>query len=82
LWLITVGTRFGLELRIAFTQLNSRLRTCLNRYAITPLGPGLGGDGNHTITGSTPFGISVYGYGTDTSFWYPGGLDLRLIPID
>jgi hypothetical protein len=49
---------------------------------VTPLGPGLGGDGNHTITGSTPFGISVYGYGTDTSFWYPGGLDLRLIPID
>lgn len=49
---------------------------------VTPLGPGLGGDGNHTITGSTPFGISVYGYGQDTSYWYPGGLDLRVIPID
>ncbi|HUQ03330.1 MAG TPA: IgGFc-binding protein [Kofleriaceae bacterium] len=49
---------------------------------VTPLGPGTGGVGNHTITGSTPFGISVYGYGQDTSYWYPGGLDLRLIPID
>ena len=49
---------------------------------VTPLGPGTGGVGNHTITGSTPFGISVYGYGQDTSYWYPGGLDLRSIPID
>jgi hypothetical protein len=35
-----------------------------------------GGDGNHNITGTMPFGISVYGYGDDTSYWYPGGLDL------
>ena len=35
-----------------------------------------GGDGNHVITGDEPFGISVYGYGNDTSYWYPGGLDL------
>lgn len=48
---------------------------------VTPLGPGLGGDGNHTITGGSPFGISVYGYGQDTSYWYPGGLDLKLVPI-
>jgi hypothetical protein len=34
------------------------------------------GDGNHVITGDEPFGISVYGYGYDTSYWYPGGLDL------
>ncbi len=24
-----------------------------------------------------PFGIQVYGYGTDTSYMYPGGLDLK-----
>jgi hypothetical protein len=34
------------------------------------------GDGNHVVTGTMPFGISVYGYGDDTSYWYPGGLDL------
>lgn len=36
-----------------------------------------GGNGNHTITGSAPFGITVYGYGQYTSYWYPGGLNLR-----
>ena len=34
------------------------------------------GTGNHTITSSVGFGISVYGYGQYTSYWYPGGLDL------
>ncbi|KIG17357.1 BNR repeat domain protein [Enhygromyxa salina] len=38
------------------------------------------GDGNHTATGGSPFGISVYGYGQYTSYWYPGGLNLELIP--
>ncbi len=32
---------------------------------------------NHTATGSLPFGIQVYGYGSYTSYWYPGGLDLK-----
>ncbi|MCP4448704.1 MAG: hypothetical protein GY811_25720 [Myxococcales bacterium] len=40
------------------------------------------GDGNHYITGSAPFGISVYGYGQYTSYWYPGGLNLDTIIID
>jgi hypothetical protein len=39
-------------------------------------------DGNHRITGTLPFGISVYGYGTDTSYWYPGGLELREIIVN
>ena len=25
------------------------------------------------------FGITVYGYGQYTSYWYPGGLDLNTI---
>ncbi|MBK9036017.1 MAG: IgGFc-binding protein [Myxococcales bacterium] len=48
---------------------------------VTPLGNGPLADGNHAISGSAPFGISVYGYGQDTSYWYPGGLDLDVIPI-
>jgi hypothetical protein len=35
------------------------------------------GDGNHRISGDQAFGITVYGYGQYTSYWYPGGLDLR-----
>jgi hypothetical protein len=33
--------------------------------------------GNHTITSAAQVGISVYGYGQYTSYWYPGGLDLK-----
>jgi hypothetical protein len=33
----------------------------------------------HKITGTTSFGIVVYGYGQDTSYMYPGGLDLKRI---
>jgi hypothetical protein len=48
---------------------------------INPLSSGPGNDGNHTIQGSMPFGITVYGYGQFTSYWYPGGLDLDTITI-
>ena len=34
------------------------------------------GNGNHSITSGSKVGISVYGYGSYTSYWYPGGLDL------
>jgi len=34
------------------------------------------GTGNHQIDASAPFGITVYGYGQYTSYWYPGGLEL------
>ena len=49
---------------------------------ITPLGNGPNGDGNHRITGDMGFGISVYGYGQDTSYWYPGGLDLKRVVVE
>jgi len=42
---------------------------------------GIGGVGNHKATSTEPFGITVYGYGQWTSYWYPGGLDLENIPI-
>ncbi len=38
--------------------------------------------GTHTATGTMPFGISVYGYGSYTSYWYPGGLDLKSIVVE
>jgi hypothetical protein len=31
---------------------------------------------NHTASGAASFGIQVYGYGSYTSYWYPGGLNL------
>jgi hypothetical protein len=40
------------------------------------------GNGTHTAVSSQPFGVSVYGYGQYTSYWYPGGLDLTVIPVE
>ncbi|HEY0136356.1 MAG TPA: IgGFc-binding protein [Nannocystis sp.] len=37
-------------------------------------------DGNHDVKADKPIGISVYGYGQYTSYWYPGGLDLEPLP--
>ncbi|HEY8377249.1 MAG TPA: IgGFc-binding protein, partial [Nannocystis sp.] len=37
-------------------------------------------DGNHDLSGDVPFGVHIYGYGQYTSYWYPGGLDLKVIP--
>lgn len=35
------------------------------------------GTGTHSISAGSSFGISVYGYGEYTSFWYPGGQNLE-----
>ncbi len=43
------------------------------------LGAGPNNDGSHNITGSGPFGITVYGYGQYTSYWYAGGLNLTTV---
>ncbi|HEY1554226.1 MAG TPA: IgGFc-binding protein [Kofleriaceae bacterium] len=46
---------------------------------VTALSAGPNSDGNHTISGDQPFGITVYGYGQYTSYWYPGGLNLTTV---
>jgi hypothetical protein len=43
---------------------------------VYPLTAGPANDGNHNIQGTQAFGITVYGYGQYTSYWYPGGLNL------
>jgi len=37
--------------------------------------------GIHYISGAEPFAITVYGVGRYTSYMYPGGLDLKEVPI-
>ena len=49
-------------------------------YGVVRLELGDNIDGNHRIESDKPVGISVYGYGQYTSYWYPGGLDLNVIP--
>jgi hypothetical protein len=48
---------------------------------VVPLNAGPNNDGEHSISGDQGLGISVYGYGSDTSYWYPGGLDLHQVVI-
>lgn len=38
-----------------------------------------GNDGAHTLVASSPVGVQVIGFGDNTSFQYPAGLDLKLI---
>ncbi|MGK4001018.1 IgGFc-binding protein [Sorangium sp. So ce1036] len=45
--------------------------------ARVPLGPG--NNGAHVLTASAPVGIQVMGYGSYTSYQYPGGLNLDVI---
>jgi len=37
--------------------------------------------GAHSMRSSAPFGVSVYGFGSYTSYMYPAGLDLRVINL-
>ena len=39
------------------------------------------GNGNHTVSANQKVGISVYGVLNYGSYWYPGGLDLKLVPL-
>ncbi len=41
----------------------------------------IGGNGNHALDADEPIGLSVYGYGQYTSYWYPGGLDLEEVYV-
>ena len=58
----------------SFTPLNAP------GYSIAHVPLSNNGDGNHTITANQKVGISVYGVQSYGSYWYPGGLDLNLIP--
>ena len=37
--------------------------------------------GVHQVLSTSPFGIVVYGFGSYTSYIYPGGLDLEVINV-
>jgi hypothetical protein len=36
--------------------------------------------GANLLTGDKPFGAMIYGHGPTTSYWYPAGLELQLVP--
>jgi hypothetical protein len=48
-------------------------------YGVMRVKLGLGNAGAHVLTASNPVGLEVMGYGSYTSYTYPGGLDLKYI---
>jgi len=48
-------------------------------YGVMRVKLGAGNAGAHVLTASNPVGIEVMGYGSYTSYTYPGGLDLKYI---
>jgi hypothetical protein len=50
-----------------------------SNYGVARVKLGPGNKGAHVLTATAPVGIQVMGYGTATSYHYPGGLDLKVI---
>ena len=48
-------------------------------WSVVRIALGAGQNGAHNLTGTSPFGVQVIGYGAYTSYQYPAGLDLALI---
>lgn len=48
-------------------------------YGIARVKLGPGNQGAHVLTATAPVGIQVFGYGSYTSYHYPGGLNLKTI---
>ncbi|MGH7297215.1 MAG: IgGFc-binding protein, partial [Polyangiaceae bacterium] len=48
-------------------------------YAVLRLALGASNAGAHVLTATSPVGLQVMGYGSYTSYQYPGGLDLARI---
>jgi hypothetical protein len=48
-------------------------------YAVARIKLGAGKDGAHRLEATKPVGIQVMGYGANTSYQYPGGLNLGII---
>jgi hypothetical protein len=49
-------------------------------YSVARVGLSNAGNGNHTVVANQDVGIGVYGVQSFGSYWYPGGLDLEIIP--
>ena len=49
-------------------------------YSYTHVKLSNNGNGNHSIVGDGTVGVGVYGVQNYGSYWYPGGLDLDVIP--
>jgi hypothetical protein len=52
-----------------------------NGFGVYRVKLGAGKGGAHTLESTRPVGLQILGYGANTSYQYPGGLNLKLISI-
>lgn len=70
----------GTEIVIDGKVATSRIKQIgSSSYSILRYRLSLGEDGAHVLTASAPIGLQVLGYGSYTSYQYPGGLNLNTI---
>jgi hypothetical protein len=75
---IDVAGTSGTKLTLDGVDANATWKT-VGTQAVARIRLGAGQAGAHVITGDKPFGLQVIGYGAQTSYQYPGGLDLKAI---
>ncbi len=70
----------GTKLDVDDTDMSSRLAPISGTgHAVARIRLSNAGDGVHKIVASKPVGIQVMGYGDNTTYMYPGGLNLGVI---
>jgi hypothetical protein len=74
---VDVVAETGTSLQLDGADVSGQLRA-LNgtSYAVARIKLANTNEGVHRLTGNKPFGIQVMGYGLNTSYQYPGGLNL------
>ncbi len=69
----------GTSLTLDGTPVSVTPQAITAAFSIARLPLGDANGGAHVLEGTQPFGIQVLGYGSYTSFAYPGGMNLDLI---
>jgi len=76
---IDVVSPAGTTLTLDGAKVDGGFRAIANGLGVSRILLGPGKNGAHTLLASEPVGMQVIGYGSYTSYMYPGGLDLKAI---
>ncbi len=69
----------GVSITLDGQKLTTPFTAVSPAFGVARVKLGAGKNGAHTMTGDVPFGIQIMGYGANTSYQYPGGLNLGQI---
>lgn len=78
---IDVVQPMGAKLTLDGQEVATAPAAISSNYGVARVQLGPGNNGAHVLTATEPVGLQVMGYGTYTSYQYPGGLNLSEISI-